>query len=62
MAENELSKLLTLKQVCEILGVHSNTLRDWDRKGILKAVRIGERGDRRYRREDILKILNNGKK
>lgn len=61
MTETELPKLLTLKQVCEMLGVHANTLRDWDKKGILKAVRIGERGDRRYRKEDVMKLLENDK-
>jgi len=50
-------KLLTLAEACEILKVHPNTLRKWDRKGILKAVRFGERKDRRYRKEDILKIV-----
>jgi excisionase family DNA binding protein len=57
MANEELPKLLTLKQTCEILQVHRNTLRDWDKKGILKAVRIGQRGDRRYHKEDVEKLL-----
>ena len=55
---HEISELFTLKQACEILKVHPNTLRKWDKKGILKAVRFGIRGDRRYKKEDILKILN----
>jgi excisionase family DNA binding protein len=58
MAKEELPKLLTLKQACEILQVHPNTLRDWDKKGVLKAIRIGLRGDRRYREEDVMKMLN----
>jgi putative resolvase len=58
MAKEELPKLLTLKQACEILQVHPNTLRDWDKKGVLKAIRIGLRGDRRYRQEDVMKMLN----
>ena len=51
--------LLTLKQAREILNVHSNTLRKWDKNGILKAVRFGQRGDRRYRKEDIEKLIAN---
>lgn len=51
-------ELLTLKETCEILKVHPNTLRQWDKKGVLKAVRFGVRGDRRYNKEDILKITN----
>lgn len=53
-----IQKLLTLKEACEILRCHPNTLRQWDKKGILVAVRFGERQDRRYRREDIIKLIN----
>jgi len=55
-------ELITLKQACEILKVHPNTLRQWDKKGILKAVRFGQRGDRRYRKEDILQLVNTTKR
>lgn len=57
MARN--NKLLKLSEAAEILNVHPNTLRKWDRKGILKAVRFGERKDRRYRKEDVMKLVNN---
>ncbi|MFA6553461.1 MAG: helix-turn-helix domain-containing protein, partial [Patescibacteria group bacterium] len=50
-----LPKLLTIKQVCEILDVHPNTLRNWDESGRLKAVRVGARKDRRYEKESIRK-------
>lgn len=48
----------------EILQVHPNTLRVWDEKGYLVAIRFGTRRDRRYRREDVMKLLekNNGRK
>lgn len=54
-------ELLTLMEACDILRCHPNTLRQWDKKGILVAVRFGERRDRRYRREDIIKFLKNTK-
>jgi excisionase family DNA binding protein len=57
-----LPELLTLKEACEILKCHPNTLRQWDKKGILVAVRFGERKDRRYRKEDILKLLEQKQK
>ncbi len=50
-------ELLTLKEACGILKCHPNTLRQWDEKGILKAVRFGARRDRRYLKEDIFKLL-----
>lgn len=53
----EIPELLTLQEACKILKCHPNTLRQWDRKGIFVAVRFGERKDRRYRKEDIIKLL-----
>lgn len=59
MDESRIPPLLTLREASEILKCHPNTLRLWDKKGILKAVRFGERGDRRFRKEDIMKLINN---
>lgn len=56
-SEKKQPKLLTLKQASETLGCHPNTLRKWDAKGYLVAVRFGTRQDRRYRREDIMRLL-----
>jgi len=60
--KEEIPELLTLQEACDILKCHPNTLRQWDNKGILVAVRFGERKDRRYRKEDILKLLNQKRK
>jgi len=56
------SKLLKISEAAKLLNVHPNTLRKWDKKGILVAVRFGERGDRRYRKEDIMKLVNSRSK
>ena len=55
--KEKMPELLTLKEACDILKCHPNTLRQWDNKGILVAVRFGECRYRRYRKEDILKLL-----
>jgi excisionase family DNA binding protein len=60
--KGKMPELLTLREACNILKCHPNTLRQWDNKGILVAVRFGERKDRRYRKEDILKLLNQKKR
>jgi excisionase family DNA binding protein len=52
------NRLLKISEASKILNVHPNTLRKWDKKGILNAVRFGERKDRRYKKEDILKLLH----
>jgi excisionase family DNA binding protein len=45
--------MLTIQEVAELLHVHSNTLRRWTDQGTVKAYRVGPRGDRRFRAEDI---------
>ncbi|MBI5467181.1 MAG: MerR family transcriptional regulator, partial [Candidatus Kerfeldbacteria bacterium] len=48
-----LPQLLTLRSTAKLLGVHPNTLRLWDQRGILRAVRLGSRQDRRYERQQV---------
>lgn len=50
-------KLIKIREAAEMLGVNPETLRRWDRTGKLKAVIISNRGDRRYRKEDIIKLV-----
>ncbi len=49
--------MLTVRQVARILNVHINTVRRWNDRGILKAYRIGPRGDRRFSKEDVALFL-----
>jgi excisionase family DNA binding protein len=51
------NEIITLKEACELLHCHPNTLRKWDNSGFLKAIRFGVRGDRRYRKNDVLNLL-----
>lgn len=41
-------ELVTIKEAAEILGVHPQTLRRWEREGKIKPVRTAG-GHRRYR-------------
>ena len=52
--------MLRTGEVAQLLGVHTNTVRRWNQKGILKSYRIGFRGDRRFRREDIDSFVKEG--
>lgn len=55
-----MGRLLTLKEVSEILGVAKITLRRWDNEGKLKALRtIGNA--RRYSEDDINNFIENMK-
>jgi len=55
--KDKLPKLLTIRQAAEILNVHVETLRRWDKNGKLKAIRVNERGDRRYKPKDLEKLI-----
>jgi excisionase family DNA binding protein len=51
------SIMLRTGEACRILCIHANTLRRWNEQGIVKAYRVGPRGDRRFRRDDIAALL-----
>jgi len=60
MNNTNLTRLLGIKEVANLLGVHPATLRKWDKENRLNAVRVGSRrgvGDRRYRLEDVQKLM-----
>jgi excisionase family DNA binding protein len=60
--ENEsLRKMLSVKEVASILGVHSGTIRRWEKEGLVPCHRIGPRGSLRFKQEDILDFLDNFK-
>jgi excisionase family DNA binding protein len=49
--------LLSTGDVARLLGIHVNTVRRWSRIGVLKTFRVGPRGDRRFRKTDVFKLL-----
>jgi|SaaInlStandDraft_7_1057024.scaffolds.fasta_scaffold449227_2 excisionase family DNA binding protein len=52
--------LLNLKQTAQILNVSIWTLRKWDNEKKFKAIRIGSGNHRRYKKEDVIKAMNEG--
>jgi DNA-binding transcriptional MerR regulator len=56
-SHEEIPELLSLKSVCSKLDLHPNTLRNWERKGLLRSYTIGIKGNRRYRKEDIVRLI-----
>lgn len=54
-----LSKLISRKQVSEMLSVSIVTIVDWDKKNILKPLRIGNRV--RYQLSDIEEVLQSSR-
>ncbi|MBP9700625.1 MerR family transcriptional regulator [Candidatus Woesebacteria bacterium] len=54
---DNLPDLLTIREVSELLRVSALTIKRWGKKGKLPAIRINSRGDRRYKKEVILRLL-----
>jgi len=54
----DMDTMLTVSEVARLLNVHINTIRRWSNQGILKAYRIGSRGDRRFQQDDITSFLS----
>lgn len=55
---NGMPELLSIGQVAEIFSIHQDTLRNWEKSGMLVPLRVGPRKDRKYRPQDILAIVD----
>ncbi len=56
-SHEEIPELLSLKSVCRKLDLHPNTLRNWEKKGLIQCIRIGIKENRRYKKRDIVRLL-----
>lgn len=53
----DLPDLMTIREVADLLRISPLTIKRWGKKGKLPAIRINSRGDRRYRKEVVLRLL-----
>jgi len=60
MLNKSIEKKYKIGEVAELLGVHEDTLRNWEREGFVVPERIGKRQDRRYTAEMIGEIRKKG--
>jgi excisionase family DNA binding protein len=58
---SDLPDLMTIREVADLLRISPLTIKRWGKKGKLPAIRINSRGDRRYRKEVVLRLLGRGK-
>lgn len=54
----EHKEMLRVGDAARLLGIHPITLRKWTDDGRVAVVRVNARGDRRYRRSDILALMD----
>ncbi|TDA68033.1 MAG: IS607 family transposase [Clostridia bacterium] len=52
-------ELLTISKAAKRLGVHPNSLRNWEKQGLIKPVRLPG-GQRRYSMDDLNRLLGSG--
>ena len=57
---DDLPDLMTIREVADLLRVSPLTIKRWDKKGKLPAIRINSRGDRRYRKDVVTRLLGVG--
>ena len=53
----QMEPMLTVREVAQILHVHSNTVRRWSDLGRIRSYRISHRGDRRFKPGDIARYI-----
>lgn len=53
----DLPDLMTIREVADLLRVSPLTIKRWGKKGKLPAIRINSRGDRRYKKNVVLRLL-----
>ena len=54
---SDLPDLMTIREVADLLRVSPLTIKRWGKRGKLPAIRINSRGDRRYKKEVVLRLL-----
>ncbi len=57
-----MDKLIDINEAASLIKVNPETLRRWGKEGKLIAIRVNERGDRRYRESDILEFIKSNPK
>ena len=57
-----LPEILKVEQVALVFQVHKETIRRWENRGQIEALRVkkGQRSDRRFKREEIIRVLEKG--
>jgi excisionase family DNA binding protein len=53
LAEEFIASMLTINDVARIFEVRPGTIRRWCEQGKLRTYRVGSRGARKFRHEDI---------
>lgn len=61
MTIDEMPDLLTHREVATYFRISQMTLYRWSKQGLISALRINNRSDRRYQKEDVIALKNSFK-
>lgn len=59
--QRQLDRLLTAREVADLLHVHVSSIGRWSRAGKIKFYRVGFRGDMRFRLNDVIDFMEKSK-
>lgn len=51
-----MSDLIGVREAARRLGVHENTIRNWEKRGLLRAARLPSTGVRKFSAEDVARM------
>jgi excisionase family DNA binding protein len=49
-------EFLNVRETAQQLGVHENTVRNWEERGVLRGIKLPGSGFRRFPREEIARM------
>ncbi|MFQ6099706.1 MAG: MerR family DNA-binding transcriptional regulator [Anaerolineae bacterium] len=52
------SSTVTMKKAAQVLGIHQETIRNWEKRGLIRLVRLPGSGYRRVPRAEIERLLS----
>ena len=55
----QMKPMMSVREVAQLLHIHPNTLRRWSDRGIITAYQVNQRGDRRFKPEDVDSFISN---
>ncbi|KKU93246.1 MAG: Regulatory protein MerR [Candidatus Amesbacteria bacterium GW2011_GWC1_48_10] len=58
---NQTAETITIHEAARLLSIHPNTLRNWEKRGVMVPVRDSKSGYRKYSQEQIRSFLLRGK-
>lgn len=56
-----MDQMMKVSEVARLLRVHPTSVRRWQKIGVLEAYRIGPKGSLRFKRENVMKFIDNSK-